>query len=179
MRTTIITFLGALLCQAAAAQNNSEAYFTTSPTLTPDGKTIIFSYEGDLWKADIDRPQALRITAMPGSETGAKVSPDGKWIAFTGYQFGNADVFLMPIDGGDVKQLTFHSTSDVVENWAWDSKTIYIRSGREGASTGYKLSIDGGTPVRLFNHYFNQVHNLAEHPTTGEIFLTIPGKVSR
>lgn len=170
MRTAIMSFLGALLCQAASAQD-SEAYFTTSPTLTPDGKTVIFSYEGDLWKANVGNPQATRLTAMQGGETDAKVSPDGKWIAFTGYQYGNADVFLMPIEGGEVKQLTFHSAGDAMESWSWDSKSVYIRSSRQGAATAYKLGIEGGNPVRLFSHYFNQLHNIAEHPTSGEIFF--------
>ena len=65
------------------AQNN-EAYFLSQPALTPDGKTVIFSFEGDLWRAEVAGGQAYRLTAMQGYETNAKVSPDGKWIAFTG-----------------------------------------------------------------------------------------------
>ena len=76
---------------SAFAQNN-DAYFLSQPTLTPDGKTVIFSFEGDLWRADIAGGQAYRLTAMQGYETNAKVSPDGKWIAFTGRQYGNPDV---------------------------------------------------------------------------------------
>jgi len=82
-----------------SAQNN-KAYFLSNPSLTPDGQTVIFSFEGDLWKANIKDGQASRLTAMQGYETSAKVSPDGKWIAFTGRQYGNADVFVMPVDGG-------------------------------------------------------------------------------
>ena len=37
-----ITFLG-------NSQSN-KAYFTLKPTLTPDAKYIIFSFENDLWK---------------------------------------------------------------------------------------------------------------------------------
>src|SRR5438067_9350362 len=86
-----------------------EVYFLSQPTLTPDGQTVIFSFEGDLWKANLNDKQAYRITAMQGYETNAKVSPDGKWIAFTGRQYGNPDVYIMPLNGGDIKQLTYHS----------------------------------------------------------------------
>ena len=170
MRALLPGLLAAFLYLPAQAQT-TEAYFTTYPTLTPDGQTVIFSYEGDLWKADVQRPQATRLTAMQGNETLPKVSPDGKWIAFTATQFGNADVFLIPIDGGEVRQLTMHEASDQMESWSWDSRSVYFTSGRSGNATSYKVGIDGGTPVRIFPHYFNLIHNIVEHPTSGELFF--------
>lgn len=170
MRSVITTLLAAALSLPASAQS-TEVYFTTYPTLTPDGKTVIFSFEGDLWKADVQNPQATRLTAMQGNETLAKVSPDGKWIAFSGFQFGNLDIFLMPLNGGEIKQLTMHEASDQMESWSWDSKSVYFTSSRGGQFTSYKVSINGGTPVRVFDHYFNLIHNVVEHPSTGELFF--------
>src|SRR5579871_328078 len=155
-----------------ASAQNSEAYFLSQPCLTPDGQNVIFAFEGDLWKADIASGNALRLTAMQGYETNARVSPDGKWIAFSGRQYGNADVYIMPVGGGEIKQLTFHSASDEVNSWSWDSKYIYFTSTRESRGSGYKVSINGGTPVRVFGNYFFQYdHNLFEHPSSGEIFF--------
>ncbi|MGN9273790.1 hypothetical protein ACTMO5_15285, partial [Enterococcus faecium] len=95
------------------------------------------------------------ITAMQGYETNPRISPDGKWIAFTGRQFSNADVFIMPLAGGDIKQLTFHSGGDIVNNWSWDSKKIYFTSNRAGNISAFIVSIDGGPPSRLFcDHFF-------------------------
>jgi tricorn protease len=151
---------------------NSEGYFLSQPSLTPDGKTVIFSFEGDIWRAEVSGGQAYRLTAMQGYESNAKVSPDGKWIAFTGRQYGNPDVYLMPVGGGDIKQITFHSGSDDVNSWSWDSKWIYFTSTRLGQISGFKVSLNGGTPSRVFGDYFFQYdHNLFEHPTTGEIFF--------
>ncbi len=155
-----------------SAQNN-DAYFLSNPCLTPDGETVIFSFEGDLWKANVKDGRASRLTAMQGYETSAKVSPDGKWIAFTGRQYGNPDVFIMPLNGGEVKQVTYHSGTDDVSSWSWDSKYIYFNSNRMGQVAGYKVSVDGGTPVRVFGNYFFQYdHNLVEHPSSGEIFFS-------
>ncbi len=159
-------------CSLLVSAQNNKAYFLTNPCLTPDGQTVVFSFEGDLWRADVKTGQASRLTAMQGYETSARVSPDGKWIAFTGRQYGNADVFVMPINGGDVKQVTYHSGNDDVTSWSWDSKYIYFNSNRMGQVAGYKVSADGGTPVRVFGNYFFQYdHNLLEHPSSGEIFF--------
>lgn len=152
------------------SQNNT--YFLSNPCLTPDGQTIIFAFEGDLWKANVNDGQASRQTAMQGYETSPRVSPDGKWIAFTGRQYGNGDVFIIPVSGGEVKQLTWHSSNDEVTSWSWDSKSIYFNSGRMGQVAGFKVSVEGGTPQRVFGNYFFQYdHNLIEHPSSGEIFF--------
>lgn len=152
------------------SQNN--AYFLSNPTLTPDGNTVIFAFEGDLWKANVSDGQATRLTAMQGYETSPRVSPDGKWIAFTGRQYGNGDIYIMPVNGGEVKQVTWHSSNDEVTSWSWDSKSIYFNSNRMGQIAGYKVNAEGGTPQRVFGNYFFQYdHNLVEHPTSGEIYF--------
>lgn len=154
----------------AAAQNN--AYFLSHPTLTPDGETVIFCFEGDLWKAAVKDGLATRLTAMQGYESSPRVSPDGKWIAFTGRQYGNGDLYLMPLQGGEIKQVTYHSSNDEMRSWSWDSRFIYFNSNRMGQIAGYKVSTAGETPVRVFGDYFFQYdHNLIEHPLTGEIFF--------
>ena len=159
-----------LISVVSFAQSN--AYFLSNPTLSPDGQTVVFAFEGDLWKAAISDGQATRITAMQGYETSPRISPDGKWIAFTGRQYGNADVYLMPVNGGEVKQITFHSGNDDVTSWSWDSKSIYFNSGRMGQVAGFKVAATGGTPQRVFgSNFFQYDHNLVEHPTTGELFF--------
>lgn len=150
----------------------TETYFLSSPTLTPDGQTVIFAFEGDLWKAAVADGKATRLTAMQGYETSPRVSPDGKWVAFTGRQYGNADIYIMPIGGGEIRQLTWHSGNDELSSWSWDSKTVYFNSNRMGQIAGFTVNTAGGTPKRVFGDYFFQYdHNLVEHPQTGEIFF--------
>ncbi len=151
--------------------NAQDVQFTSNPTISPDAKTIVFSYESDLWKVDAAGGTAMRLTGMDGEETAAAISPDGKWLAFTSNQFGNDDVYIMPLAGGTIKQLTFHQAEDQVESWSWDSKSIYFRSNRYNRTSVYKVDIEGGTPVRLFGHYHNNVHNLVEHPKEETFFF--------
>ncbi|MEO7531138.1 MAG: S41 family peptidase [Sediminibacterium sp.] len=171
MRKLLFISMACIACFCTMAQS-SEAYFLSSPCLSPDGQTVVFSYEGDLWKAAVNNGQAVRLTAMQGYETGAKISPDGKWVAFTGRQMGNPDVYVMQLAGGDIKQLTFHSAGDDMNSWSWDSKKIYFTSTRMGQLSGYTVSINGGTAQRLFgDHFFLFDHGLFEHPSSGEIFF--------
>ncbi len=166
-----IAIISYLLASLMVKSQGKEAYFLSQPCLTPDGQTVIFSYEGDLWRAAVSEGKATRLTAMQGYEENARVSPDGKWIAFTGRQFGNADVFVMPAQGGEIRQLTFNSASDFVSSWSWDSKYIYFTSDRRELGS-YRISLEGGTEQRVFNDYFFLYdHNLFEHPQTGELFF--------
>lgn len=162
----------AILCVTTVRAQSTDVYFTSFPTLTPDGKTVIFSYEGDLWKAEVGNPVASRLTAMQGEEVMPRVSPDGKWLAFSSNQFGNYDVYVMPLAGGDIRQLTFHSASDEVDSWSWDSKSIYFTSNRYNMFSEYKIGVDGGTPSRVFGNYFNTINDVFEHPSTGELFFS-------
>ena len=172
MKKLYLLLLSAFIFQNIAIAQSSEVYFTSFPTLTPDGKTVIFSYAGDLWRADLNNPVASRITAMQGEEVMPRVSPDGRWLAFSSNQYGNYDVYVMPLAGGDIKQLTYHSAGDEVDSWSWDSKEIYFTSGRYNMFSSYKVGLNGGTPVRLFGNYFNTIHGVFEHPQTGELFFS-------
>ncbi|WP_247232945.1 S41 family peptidase [Telluribacter sp. SYSU D00476] len=165
-----LVLFAALLLAANGMAQSSDAYFTSYPTLTPDARTVIFSYESDLWKADLSTGSAMRLTAMQGTETRPRVSPDGKWIAFSSNENGNTDVYVMPVAGGPVRQLTYHSSYDLVEGWSWDSQSIYFESGVQNSGTTYAIDLKGGTPRRLFRHYFNRIHNVAEAPN-GELFF--------
>ena len=163
MRNFLFLFL---ITFAFSAQGQSETiYFADHPALTPDGSSIIFNYEGDLWKASVyGSPEAYRLTAMDGNENHPKISPDGKWLVFSSNQYGNNDLYIMSMNGGNIKQLTFHQANDNPASWSWDSETIYFESSRENRNTTFTISRNGGTPQRLFGHYHNIMHNVAEAP---------------
>ena len=113
---------------------------------------IVFTYEGDLWLASTPGGAARRITNDPGSEVRAKFSPDGAWIAFTAQYDGGTDVYVMPAEGGSPRRLTVHPAPDRVLEWFPDSRHVLFRSQREYPSRAemiYKVSVDGGMPVKL------------------------------
>ncbi len=124
----LCTFTVALPIRSTAQEQ--AVYFAGHPVLTPEGDTLIFAYEGDLWKVAAGGGLAVRLTAMEGIESRPSISPDGRWLAFTGRQYGNGDVYLMPLAGGAIRQLTFHEADDEVESWSWDNRRIFFRSDR-------------------------------------------------
>ncbi len=145
-----------------SAQETQEGRLMRFPDIYKD--KVAFMYGGDLWLASTSGGVARRVTSHPGRELFPKFSPDGKWIAFTGQYDGNFNVYVMPSDGGQPKQLTFHQGSaqplsdrmgihNEVVTWTPDSKRIVFLSRRD-ASNGwikrpFTVSIDGGLPQPL------------------------------
>ncbi len=151
---------------------SKEIYFVETPALSPAGKEVVFSYEDDLWIVSARGGTAYRLTAMEGREIQPRFSPDARWLAFSGSQFGNFDVYVMPAAGGEIRRLTFHDSDDFVDSWCWDSKYIYFNSNRYNDFTEYRVGVAGETPQRIFENYFNIVHGLVEHPQSGAYYFT-------
>ncbi|QES92367.1 peptidase S41 [Empedobacter brevis] len=168
MKKIVFTLLSAFTISQISAQE--KVYFTSTPSLSPDAKTVYFSYDGDIWSADVNGGNAARITALEGEEINPRVSPDGKWLAFSSNQYGNYDVYVMPINGGQIKQLTFHQAKDEIESWSWNSKSIYFTSNQNNGFGSFKIDLDGKTPQALFTNYFNTINGLVETPQGEYIF---------
>ncbi len=168
MKKIVFTLLSAFTISQISAQE--KVYFTSTPSLSPDAKIVYFSYDGDIWSADVNGGNAARITALEGEEINPRVSPDGKWLAFSSNQYGNYDVYVMPINGGQIKQLTFHQAKDEIESWSWDSKSIYFTSNQNNGFGSFKIDLNGKTPQALFTNYFNTTNGLVETPQGEYIF---------
>ena len=117
-----------------------------------NGNKIAFTYAGDLWTANKDGSQVERLTAFEGVEANPHFSPDGKTIAFTGEYDGNTDVFVVDVEGGDPKRLTWHPGDDVVIGWTNDGRQVAFSSGRKNGpyldpDQLWLVSAHGGNPT--------------------------------
>ncbi|WP_075341275.1 S41 family peptidase [Tenacibaculum agarivorans] len=130
--------------------NSQGTRLLRQPTIS--NNNIVFVYANDLWKAPINGGNAVRLTSDNGYESNPHFSNDGKMIAFTAEYDGNTDVFVIPVEGGEPKRLTYHPSPDIVQGWTPDNKIIF-RSSREGRPTQtnkfFKVSVDGGMPVAV------------------------------
>ena len=134
MRLISLCVLAAVLLWPAGLEARDEGRLVRLPeslALTPDGKTLIFSWHGDLWRASIDGGDARRLTFHPAPDTRPHVSPDGRTIAFASTRAGVEQVHVMPIDGGRPRQVTVHSEGARVYGWFPDSNAVLIRSRRD------------------------------------------------
>lgn len=134
------------------------------------GDLIAFVYAGDIWTVSSGGGEARRLTSHEGLELFPKISPDGKWIAFSGEYSGNRQIFIIPSGGGVPRQLTWYNSvgvmpprggyDHVVLGWTPDSKQILIRANRTPFSDRngryYLVSPDGGLekPLPIVNGGF-------------------------
>ncbi|MCQ2246906.1 MAG: S41 family peptidase [Bacteroidaceae bacterium] len=77
----------------------------------------------------------------------SQISPDGKQIAFC-YK---GDIFTVPTQGGEARQLTSNAAYDTAPVWSPDGTKIAFASDREGAFDVYVMQAKGGQPTRLTN----------------------------
>src|SRR5881227_1025764 len=79
------------------------------PAISPDGKSIVFCFKGDLYKVPSSGGDAYPLTLHEAYDYMPVWSHDGKWIAFASDRYGNFDVYIMPSNGGEAKRLTYNS----------------------------------------------------------------------
>ena len=98
------------------------------------GNTVVFVYAGDLWASTTEPGSvARRIASNVGARTGAAnsptarphISPDGKWVAFTGNYDGASNIYVVSIDGGEPRRVTYANTTDQAIGWTPDGKIAY------------------------------------------------------
>ncbi len=131
------------------------------------GDTVVFTYAGDLWSSNVDGGMARRLTSHAADEFRAKISPDGKWVAFTAAYDGSPDLYVMPIEGGEPKRLTYEPGNEFALDWSADSKTISFSSGYGSPNTSrlWNISINGGMPRQTPINEVNQGMWMADGST--------------
>jgi len=126
-----------------------------TPTLSPDGKTIAFNYQGDIWTVSTSGKNLKRLTIHEAYDANPVWSADGKTIAFQTDRYGNNDIFTIPTTGGVPLRITYHSTNDQVTDFTADNDIIFTTARNfvqlEREPEIHSVSANGGTPFRLLN----------------------------
>jgi len=138
---------------AAITVSADETLMMRFPDIYKD--QIVFSYGGDIWISNLNETPARQLTSGDGFELFAKFSPDGQWIAYTGQYHGYNQVYVIPVQGGEPRQLTFYpaqGTSDhQVLDWTPDGQSIVFLSRHDHFGYGrlFKINKNGGWPEPL------------------------------
>ena len=126
----------------------------SKPRISPDGQRVAFvvttiderkhEYRSSIWIIPTEGGEAKRFTFGPASTHSPSWSPDGRWLAFVSEREGEpaskdekeqkklgkgkSQIWLIPTDGGEARQLTFmqHGASNPV--WSPDSMRIVFNA---------------------------------------------------
>ena len=131
MRKTILLAILPLFSLLVTAQ---ETLLLRHPSIS--NNRIAFAYGSDVWIAGRDGSNPQRITINSDVEFNPILSPDGKWVAFSGNYDGNIDVYVVPVMGGSPKRLTYHPGADVVRGWS--GTRIMYASTKESGTPRYQ-----------------------------------------
>jgi tricorn protease len=130
------------------------------PAISPDGKTIAFSFRGHIFTVPSAGGVAVALTAGPAHDSMPAWSPDGKLIAFASDRYGHYDVFVTGSQGGGARRLTTYSTDSVPTGFTPDGQSILFNAYRMGSAQSslfpvrifpqlYKVSIQGGRAAEM------------------------------
>jgi Tol biopolymer transport system component/C-terminal processing protease CtpA/Prc len=153
MRKLSMLFAGLLALTQLPAQINPG--WLRYSAISPDGKTIVFTYKGDLYRVPAAGGTATPLTFHEAHDFMPVWSPDGKNIAFASDRYGNFDVFVIPAEGGEARRVTFHSAQEMPYAFTNDGKNILFGGVRQDAASNrtfptgsqpelYKVSVNGG-----------------------------------
>lgn len=152
----LATLLGAY---GLAAQAQDNPLWMRHPAISPDGKTIAFSYQGDIFTVPSSGGRAKQITSNAAFDSYPVWSPDGNHIAFASNREGSIDVWVMDANGGIPKRVTTNSGSEYPLRWK-DNYTIMFKASIMPTAKSiifagsypqvYTVGMDGGRP-KLFS----------------------------
>ena len=152
----LATLLGAY---GLAAQAQDNPLWMRHPAISPDGKTIAFSYQGDIFTVPSSGGTAKQITSNAAFDSYPVWSPDGNHIAFASNREGSIDVWVMDANGGIPKRVTTNSGSEYPLRWK-DNSTIMFKASIMPTAKSiifagsypqvYTVGMDGGRP-KLFS----------------------------
>ncbi|HET7790974.1 MAG TPA: amidohydrolase family protein [Gemmatimonadales bacterium] len=121
--------------------------------VSPDGSTLVFELDGDLYSMPIAGGTATRLTSGPAFDSQPRYSPDGKHIVFLSDRSGGENIWICEADGSHPKALTKGMTN-LYASPEWTPDGNYIVASRTSGFLGsvYELWLyhkDGGSGQSL------------------------------
>lgn len=115
--------------------------FPQFPSISPDGSTIVVSWDGDLWAVPGTGGEAIaeRLTAHPASETRSAFSPDGSMLAFESERDGARNIYVAPVVRlgggrmalGEVRRATMSDRPQTLTAFSNDGKEVWFTGQHE------------------------------------------------
>lgn len=119
------------LAVADAPADATRLELVSTPAVSPDGKTMVFEWIDDLWRASTDGGEATRIVGEPGRDAYPQFTPDGKRVVFSSDRTGALQVYSVAVTGGETTRHTWHTGGCELKCISPDGRQAIIRGMRE------------------------------------------------
>ena len=126
-----IALLALFLVSSATA---AEVKLAATPALSPDGKTLVFEWQEDLWSVSSSGGVARALTRNKAVDRFPVFSPDGSQIAFMSGRDDWMQAYVMPASGGPPRQVTFNSGGATPQDWFPDGHRLLVRGTRDSGA---------------------------------------------
>jgi Tol biopolymer transport system component len=123
-----------------------------APNWSPDGKSLIVNYGGDLYRVALDRPVMQRIDLgdVHGVNNDHGISPDSSTYAVSARgPAGNSQVYLVPTSPGGKPRLMTPDAPSYFHGFAPDGKSFAFVGQRAGNFDLFRMPVAGGPEERL------------------------------
>jgi hypothetical protein len=124
----------------------------------PDGRSLFFEKQTldmntDIWLLPLDGSGAERmVLGSAFNEIGARLSPDGRWLAYVSDETGTAQIYVQPFPSLDAR-FTISSTGGTEPVWSRDGRQLFYRNGTDlwAVSIGAGDVFEVGIPARMID----------------------------
>ena len=118
----------------------NSGYFR-SPSIS--GDRVVFLTEDDIWSVARTGGIARRLTSNLGPIGRTVISPKGDFIAYTGTEEANSEVYVMPADGGPSQRRTYLGGNTQMRGWTPKGQIVFISDAKQALRGDYGLYLVG------------------------------------
>ncbi len=114
----------------------------------PDGRSVIVSMQGSLWRHVLGTDEAVQLTDGPGYDHQPDVSPNGRWIAYSSYRDDAIDLMLLEVASGENHSLVKNGAVNVEPRFSPDGRRLaFVSTAFEGRFHVFTLDLLEGRAV--------------------------------
>jgi TolB protein len=149
----------------------------SSVTWSPDGRDLIYSMQGSLWRQRVESVEARQLTSGPGYDYQPDWSPDGRSVAYVSYHNDAIELRVLDLKSGESRSLLADGAVNLEPRWAPDgSRIAFVSSAYQGRWHIFVAPVgpDGrlGSPQRITEdrlselpRYYYEAHDQYLSPT--------------
>ena len=151
MKKILFSAVAALMCSMLSFSQENPRWLRQS-AISPDGKTIAFSYQGDIFTIGAEGGRACQITSSSSYEADPLWTADGSELVFSSMREGTKDVWVVAAGGGTPRRLTSWPGAETPLAVTPDGYVLFSAniqpdaesSAFPGTAQLYKVSLKGG-----------------------------------